>query len=524
LAADSSPISREEATQQYIGYLKYFLRVGSLDLEDLKSLRGFVKTPNPIDLFGSKIHESYIYYEDIEKLLPLVDQKLAFEALDELISEHTSELAQKQGARENTKIITGYFPIQEAFAQDWRFTSSTFRAVDSQLGLISYTLSGTEIDQNLNPVIKNSGKPSIWQFDQGKRVFLNLSKKNRWAEHSSLVSFTDHHYLFSRFKTNVPELLRKGELNKVVLQDLNTGTVVFEVPITQGYSQQIFINALNKPAIAWVKKINRGTKIAAYTRHSEIEPIEEIPLAENATRVLWHVTDEGHLYGLVEVQEQGDTLSAQIIDVTNGGKILYKFSEVSGRYLKFRKEPGKDSFIVVYQNATEKKEPSPLVSYTIKKPNNIWHLESTFSTETPVELFNKLVPLRLSDGGLVFLAWGHGIPLHILKEGKGVIRILDDGAELKNVFERPDGSKVLIMTLDDSDDHLYALESPDFEPKKINLGFPPKQRSNYIGARMLSDGRIIAYFTAVQGDKKYYTSFPVQIYGPFDPKTGEAAP
>jgi hypothetical protein len=246
------------------------------------------------------------------------------------------------------------------------------------------------------------------------------------------------------------------------------------------------------------------------------------------------VTATGEAFALLEYYDQATKKNKlKILDISDDGKPVLsidspeELASIKDRYshvLNFHKNLD-GSFTVLFRKGDQLID----VNFAYSPLKQEW-LPTKFAFDFPVGGTSPslLESVPEPDGSYFYIFGGSATdPLLVYKNGVKHPQVFQEVGFISSVLTSSEGAHYLLaqksavnplyflFKLGTSDLHPIAMESTLFD------------RAYYEGSRFTPDGRIISFFlpngaARLKSDLPAY--FPLQIYGPYNPKTGEAAP
>jgi hypothetical protein len=515
----------ESATAHYLQYLRHFLDQNHITTGDLKVLLGFQRFPNIVDVFGEKISEGYIYRDDIEKLLPFLDRAQVTKEIEKLIQENLKEEIKKTGAYVGAETIVGAFPIS-IDASKVNIFQPSLAFINNDLGLLV-----------------TDGHENMWQVEAEKYFPPPSGSK---AKGSSIIRLTkkyaEHNYIAEVKSETYWTSLTKDEYfdSTIVVRDANTGAVLTKFLMEKGErlgQVELFRDHNGELNVFWQTVDSQG-KIRALAYGSNEKNIKRIHLVGKSggkiTLVAKYITPEGRLFVISEREHLESNPWAKsdytILDISDGGREVLSIS-ISNRdfYLqKFHQNPD-GSFSLIGQN-----EAKQILVYNIPKTaSGIWdkglkkldNYSSMYSSETLIQFPNGdvayVVESRLPD--LTFVN-----NLLFFKKGQISTMPLPKAPPNFKCYANPEYSNFIVGHSFIENHSLFYLFNFQTQEEHIVDTGPASDRAawHFDGVRFTPNGRVIVYYRKESANHNpaahWYQS--IQIYGPMNPKTGEAAP
>jgi hypothetical protein len=516
-------LTPESATAQYLQYLKYFFDQGSLSLEDLKVIRKFSKVPNFIQIYAHKIPESFVYVDHVEKLLSYINHDRFNCELDDIIAKESKILALKDGAMDETQIVWGAFAAPKAFGIGSDTSNRVEYFMDDALGLISFDEKGTlrHLETGTNDKFELKRPPT------GTTTLQKVKGQN-------YIVTTTHYDSNGKVNHNTDEIF-------VVAYEVKTGLPVVDVILPANILPKLYLNVQGHFGVMGV-----GGEIGAYgkwyiftgTGNENLNAVETIPMTRLRGATLTHITSEGEAYVLLRhLAENGHTDELTLYSVSNGVKYSAttgvkkiftiecpNVSDGSYHDIKERQfHKNKDgSFTILFRQAAYISDVTIAYSPTAKA----WEA-SVFRYETPVERRFDVKYLPESDGSYRYLLSGEDEPLLIFKNGVKTAETVENVGLVRSIIPTADRDPyILAWDFSGLKNSYYLFKLGSSEIHRVII--PPEliKDATEHGARLTPDGRILKFFSKTElfhnGLKSIY--MPIQLYGPFDPKTGQAAP
>jgi hypothetical protein len=494
-------LSSESAVDRYFQYLKYFVRQGAIGLEELKILKGFSTAPNPIALFGDKINENYIYRDNIEALRPLIKQSSYRIFLEQLISELMQEAHLKQEAHETTETVEMFLP---------EFQVATIKSTSSNAYFGNGFVYNPDTSIITNLITKKDSK--IPHFVTGHAAgFFQLG---------------DDTYLLRTKKFN--------DISEVNLYDANTAQLAISFSDNEFHSTDAIslYSRNNLPALAWA----RSFPPAFHLRQGEnFEKI--IPALENRKHNLrLSKNSQGELYGLIEYFGDDDSIRhfIQVFNLSQDGKLLFEIDVQEPETVKTFSYDGSNTFSMVFDKKSRMlfhgEKSNELLSAKIIYKDGVWSLSQPTHTRmnttglTGNREYAKSI--QLPDHSYVHLIRMPGRVYQLQKDGAPRPYNLKSKINDHEIINFIDGIPHLIA-IDQTEPitepiHIVVVNLRTFEERvflleRLDRSFVRLQTSSFT-----QDHRLMLYFT--ENSPVGVKIFSAQVYGPFDPKTGETVP
>jgi hypothetical protein len=525
LKAGFAPMSGNEATSptdKYFQYLNIFMQ-NSLEPQDIKTLKDFSSPPNFIELFAHKIPESFMYRDDVQALLPLVDKKEYKHRLEEMNDAMSKEHEHKQRAQEQTKAVKGYYAVigkeipetSQNSNKDLNIKGDGTFLLDRMQKRIRNLDTGTFVDIDLSDSPDVANHEFTWQVVEGQT----------W-----LISNTNNY-------VNVYRAMTGERVFKI--QDKHDGLT----------DPKLFLDANQKLNLAWfvIAKLTRKNVISYIGIQSQgSDEVREMSLpqdlirgythwsnreAQNQGNISWLPSQNGELFAYSEYVDKPRFLpgffakrKVRVHDLTHGVENMFEF-EVRApmgeeRIISFHKIDEnkyqlfmRDYYSSRYIQINEVKRLDKTAKWVFNPYLKRWPFPQSFDMKS----------FFMPNGEVVYTIHPQfSGPMEILKVEGDPIYIPDMGSVVDIIY-KPDGTPILICDSRTRRDTLAFIDLSTRETNLLYLGHAKAQFNQFINliqARMTSDGHIEGYYA--HGLSSNF--IPVQFYGLFDPKTGQGVP
>jgi hypothetical protein len=528
----SGELTPESATAQYLQYLKFFLDEDYLVFSDLKPLLGFKKFPNLITIFGEKIPEGYIYREDIEKLLPLLNQVEVAREIEKLIKENIKEEIKKVKAYNGAENVVAVFPASRKSSKAKPNPSALF--ISNDLGLLAIDWS-----ENLWHVETEKTFPAPTGPRTPGNTIRTISKKYR-----------GHNYIAEvRAQTLSDPADSVSNSSVIIVRDADTGTEIMNFQMESGRRASdvaLFLDHNGLPNVFWhvVEQPNKSIALAYGNGERDINGIpiiNRIPISEKPWSkvkiVEQYITLTGRLYVLLERAYMEGTnpwskSEYTVLDMSDGGKEIFTVSMNNPDfYLRCFHKNADDSFSLLGKNQAKE-----ILAYDIRKTTSEkWkgHLIKFESLGSNASIQDVI---QFANGNVSYIfeskydfngdSWNElltfsasGIAINSLNESKDTF---------DHWYSYPEYSPFVVgHGIKNGRSLFYILNSQTWESHIVDIGKDyDATKWQFDGVRFTPDGRGIAYYRKELNNNDplapWYKS--IQLYGPFNPKTGEAAP
>jgi hypothetical protein len=530
-----SELSSESATHKYLQYLGYFIEQHILLLDDLKYLRGFSKVANLSDIFAAKIPEAYVYNSDFEMILPFVEIEKVKGFLDIFIKAQSKDALLKNEALNKTEIVTGFFPVLKRLPHE------------------------VSIPEEMHFYGNEQGDPFL--YNEYTSEIRNLNTGARYSAEAlpnDLLGRQQHDLLRRQHLTIGSEIYlmntRNGSIYenkpgyKIYARSLNTGKIIFKHEAQgdyRSYSYEGFKDSAGNPHIAWTDGTRIDQKHYNYNRSlhtvnlitGEIKSMQINTDSEEFYSIKWVKPKEGGLfYYYKEFYLQKGFLvnkkrqKLMVFDATQNGALVLEPDFARDENVLFFDRVNADHYIAY---VTSKK--SEKIVHFKKSSTKGWEreekvLSAPFYVKDPEF---ELVKVPSGEVYLINLERRTDTPLHILNISNLNFRSFDypnDGGlpYETTLLYKANGTPILVTYGHDSQSQSQVFEVidfTDFKKTRIPLHDPLFKEAAYYDVQFLADGSLIAHFKIKDSSPKVHPEerviVQVQLYGGFNPKTGE---
>jgi hypothetical protein len=525
----------EDATEKYILYIRHFVEdKNALDLGDFKLLRGFSRASNLAQVFAQKISENYIYHDAIEELLPFVDMNRVHQFLDDLILNAEKEQGAKERAHKETKSVIGYFPIIQNMPEvKWPLNGPFM--IKRNIGGTHFLSAeeqddksfAVQIDPSVGAIFYNISGTKAWHLDTGKEIELEGAKEQEYFR--SITRFKNQEYVVhSVFPNEVRVYNQKtGKLflefkSNEVEKDLQKKLFILE-------ETYLFLDTNKKPHLAWIKpksneeRLSYDIQIAA----QDFKAPQDIslPNVKYAEHIKMYSTKEGRLFGAFNFVDTDSTNKLSLIDVSKSGENLITVKIPERYFVENLVQKDEDNFVVFLMHDTP--QPLRMKTINISRKNNAatWQAVPFEFKNLTVDYYTSPNAFQTRNGDIYYLlANNNNENAVLLKNGVRTGIKIDKYLEHITTLYRPNGAPLLVGT-DVTEPLTYVIYDVEEKVRRelvFDSNDPRLRNRGLFGARYTSSGQILFYLGSMEPSNDLITT--MQVYGPFNPKTGEAGP
>jgi hypothetical protein len=470
------------ATEQYLSYLQHFVGQGELGLDELKYLKGFSEVPNLIDLFGAKIHEGYVYHENIEALRSHVNHERYLAWLDKQIAEKIQEVQSKQVAHGQTESVWAYGPfVKPGLLNDKIFAGNE----------LNFTKRGSEA------FVFNSVEKTITDLSTEQSISLMGLNENGVAEHV-------WHEI-----DNKPYLVVK------TISGFSPVYYVYDPHQVKPILGASAARSDGEPHL--VKNKNGQLALAVFDHNSML--IESNPRTYDSTIKLpprrhtpqWHTTSDGHSLFLYTSENDKAVKKLTVLDITAGGTKVFEIPWGAARTPASLTKINENHYVIASSDLNVFFQFWKIT----KAKDSEWEINWDDSLATSHTAITSVV---LRDGKIAHLANAAEFPLTIIK-GE-TTKAFDDIGEVTNVFNLATGEQVAIAKGISKpgivSDRLFIIDLNTLQVRSFD---PPERKHliHFAGCQLNAQGQLIAYFGPLISWHIKGPIVPVLLYGPIKP-------